>query len=194
MRISKPSANRLAEYTRIVAIVVAVLSMLVNPRAFAQEVILQTEPDKRIELLTANCANIQSTISQLRTSDALLRVNIGQAYNGISAQLMSRLNSRLAINRIDSSEFTEITSRFEGERKQFSQNYSDYEGKLSSLAKADCRKNPVNYYAKLSSARDARMQLAVTTKTLEGIMGEYQVAVEKLLYGESDEIEETNGS
>jgi len=159
---------------------VLIASLAVSPPALAQEMILQPAGETPLDGLQANCDTIQATLRRLHTNDALLRVNIGQVYNGISVRLMARLNSRLALARIDSSKMVEITNRFEVERVTFSDKYKTYEASLSGVTKIDCKQNPAGFYAALITARDARRELADAVQAMNASVSEYQTAVEHL--------------
>lgn len=158
----------------------AVVGMIVSPPVFAQEPILKTDSDMPTDRLQANCDNILGSLRRLHTNDALMRVNVGQMYNGISVRMMARLNSRLALNRIDSTELVEITSRFETLRSQFSTDYNKYEPALANLVKEDCKNEPIKFYELLLKARDERAKLSETVTALGQTIDDYQVAVENL--------------
>lgn len=153
---------------------------MVTPPVLAQNLPLAPAGETAIDRLQVRCDDIQVTLRRLHTSDSLLRVNIGQAYNGISARLMARLNSRLALNRIDSTKFVDISAQFDRERATFAAAYTEYETALSALLKANCKNRPTEYYAALLTARDARLKLAESVKSLNTSLHEYQVAIEEL--------------
>jgi len=139
-----------------------------------------------VDRLQAKCTSVLPTLRRIHTSDSLMRVNIGQYYNSISVRLMARLNSRLALNRIDSSKFVEITNRFELERSAFAEAYNNYEIALASLIKTDCQTEPTKFYAKLLTAREARNELAESVRRLNDRVSEYQKAVEDLKQQEGE--------
>ena len=149
--------------------------------ATAQEPIQQTEITV-VDNIRGRCDSIQSSLGRLHTSDALLRVNVGQTYNSISVRLMARLNSRLALNRIDSLETVEIANRFDQLRVEFAANYNDYETAMSSLVKIDCKQKPAEFYAQLLTTRDLRLRLAETVKLLNGSISDYRTAVERVKF------------
>jgi hypothetical protein len=93
---------------------------------------------------------------------------------------MARLNSRLALNRIDSLETVEIANRFDQLRVEFAANYNDYETAMSSLVKIDCKQKPAEFYAQLLTTRDLRLRLAETVKLLNGSISDYRTAVERV--------------
>ena len=175
---SKTRDNRRVQKTGLF-ISILIVSLILAPWASAQEMTIQTE-DATIGRLREQCDTLKTTLRRIHTNDALLRVNIGQAYSGVSAQFMARLNSRVALNRMNSTELIEITNRFEQQRGEFSKSYANYEAALSGLLKVDCRKEPVKFYAGLLMARDERAKLAQIVQSLNGNIREYQVSVETM--------------
>ena len=163
-------------------ITVAGLGLVFGRVATAQEPIQQTEITV-VDNVRSRCDSLQSSLGRLHTSDALLRVNVGQTYNSISVRLMARLNSRLALNRIDSLETVEIANRFDQLRVEFAANYNDYETAMSSLVKIDCKQKPAEFYAQLLTTRDLRLRLAETVKLLNGSISDYRTAVERVKSG-----------
>ena len=159
----------------------AILSFTCVPGAYAQEINIETEENNAtITSLQENCDTIKTTLRRIHTNDALLRVNMGQMYSGLSSQFMARLNSRLTLNRINSTELVDITGRFESQRTEFASAYTNYESALSSLIGIDCRSQPVKFYAALLNARDERANLAGTVQSMNGYIRDYQVGVEKM--------------
>lgn len=159
----------------------AILSFTCVPEAYAQEINIETEENNAtITSLQENCDTIKTTLRRIHTNDALLRVNMGQMYSGLSSQFMARLNSRLTLNRINSTELVDITGRFENQRTEFASAYTNYESALSSLIGIDCRSQPVKFYAALLNARDERANLAGTVQSMNGYIRDYQVGVEKM--------------
>lgn len=145
----------------------------------AQEAMQQTEVTV-IDNIQNRCDSIQGSLSRLHKSDALLRVNVGQTYNSLSVRLMARLNSRLALNRIDSRQTVEIANRFDEQRTEFGTNYHSYETAMATLVKIDCKQKPAEFYAQLLTTRDLRLQLAETVKLLNASISDYRAAVEKV--------------
>lgn len=165
---------------RTTILTITVLVLAASSSAGAQTAILQPGGDDRIVRLQNNCSTIQPNLTRIHTNDALIRHNVGQYYNNISTRLMARLNSRLALNQIDSIKFVEIAQRFEQSRLSFSANYNNYEEAMSSLLAKSCLKQPTDFYASLIIARDARQKLANSVKDLDVLIGEYRTAVEEL--------------
>ena len=170
----------MTKFIKSFMLVSGVIGLLVSPPVFAQDAVLQPDSETPISRLQANCDKIHSTLRRIHTHDALLRVNIGQMYNGISVRLMARLNSRLALNRIDSSKLVEISNRFEEYRKGFTDSYSKYEAALSTVIRGGCKTYPAKFYEDLLTARSEREILAQNVKSMNDSIIEYQVAVEQL--------------
>ena len=163
------------------AFLIAVAGLLVAPQAaLAQSQDFQPGGGTQIDRLQARCDTITSSLRRLYSNDTLLRVNVGQNYNDISARLMAKLNARLAVNRIDSSRVAEITSRFEAARATFATEFNHYEGALSALIRTDCRTNPTEFYAHILQTRDTRAKLATAVQQLNDIVVEYRAAVEHI--------------
>ena len=169
-------------FTTAIFVTAACLGMVISPHVLAQE-LAQPSDTTVVDNLRARCDDIQSSLRRLHTSDALLRVNVGQTYNTLSARLMARLNSRLALNRIDSRELVDISGKFDQLRGEFSSDYNTYESSFSALLKIDCKQKPAEFYAKLLSTRDARLKLADTVKQMNGNISDYRVAAEKVKAG-----------
>lgn len=140
----------------------------------------QTESANGIDSIKANCQDIRGNLSRLHHSDAILRVNTGQAYNDLSSRLMARMNGRLAVNKIDASDLVSLTSRFEKGRSLFSSRYNEYESALAALLKIDCKNQPTDFYAQFNIARDARLKLSSSVRELNDIIAEYGTKVEKI--------------
>lgn len=167
-----------------------IVSVLFIPQAKAQEMIVEAD-NLIIGQLQSNCDEIRTTLRRIHTNDALTRVNIGQFYASTSTQFMARLNSRLALNSISSTELVDITGRFDNQRSELSYTYKEYEASLSSLIKIDCKERPAEFYALLLATRDARSRVAEVTSAANGLMADYQVGVESMQQGlRGDVVEE----
>lgn len=159
--------------------VTVVFSLTMSRFASAQELIPQ-ERLPAVDAIESRCDSITTDLRQLHTSDSLTRVNIGQAYSRISLRFMARLNSRLALNSIDSVSFVELSSEFDEAKKKFTTDYSAYESALSSLIKIDCHNKPMDFYAQLITTRQLRQNLLGTTARLNEIMSRYRAETEQL--------------
>lgn len=112
--------------------------------------------DAHANRIRANCLNAQATLNRLHESDALLRVNRGQLYESISTKLMATLNSRIALNQMDGSKLSQITTTYNKDYDTFYKAYQLYEQQLSAAMQINCTKQPIAFYDAVSDARTKR--------------------------------------
>lgn len=134
--------------------------------------------NEHIQHIRDNCRAANRTLSQLHASDALLRVNRGQLYDLISTKLMARMNSRLALNRLDASNLVSATANFDRTLGEFRISYQAYEEQMSSTLKIDCRKEPVEFYNAVSKTRELRGKVHHSVENLTHYINEYSRAFE----------------
>lgn len=116
------------------------------------------------------CVQSQASLSRLHASDALLRVNQGQALESISTRLMTPFNSRMALNQLDSGTMASITSGFVDQLDKFRTDYQAYEEVMNRATQMDCVKQPVAFYDAVNEARTKR-----------GVVHERMVAMQKAI-------------
>ena len=148
------------------------------PLARAQETTTPpVEPsEQKLQSIRTRCFQIKTSLNQLHTTDALLRVNRGQAYASISSGLMAKLNSRIALNRLDGAELVRITTQYETHYENFRLAYQNYSDSFEELRKIDCREKPREFYEKLVEVRETRLLVNETTKRLAGDISAYGTA------------------
>lgn len=129
--------------------------------AFLLNVNAQTVPmtDRQIELIRNSCVSTKSTLNQLHSSDALLRVNIGQSYESMSAKLMEKFNIRVTNNGMNSTGLTLATTNYGLLLDGFRADYITYEKQLSMAIMIDCDAQPVAFYDAVMLARSSRNQI-----------------------------------
>ena len=120
----------------------------------AQDAPLMTEA--HIAKIRSNCVEAQSTLNQLHTSDALLRVNQGQLYELISTKLMAPFNARVTLNKIDGTKMIDVSNDYDRELAAFRINYKAYEEAMSRTLKINCLNQPVAFYDSVNEARTKR--------------------------------------
>ena len=98
---------------------------------------------------------------------------MGQTYDSIATRLMSRLNSRLVINRLDGAQLVEITSQFEDNHADFRQAYQVYDDDLRLLINTDCEVTPELFYERLQTTRERRQALNDTVRDLNENIRQY---------------------
>jgi len=118
---------------------------------------VQTPPtsltDDAIKRIKGNCTEAQASLTQLHASDALLRVTLGQLYESIATKLMTPLNSRIVLNKLDGSSLVSAAATYEQQLGDFRDDYQVYEQSLSDLLAIKCQDRPVGYFDGLTKAR-----------------------------------------
>lgn len=134
----------------------------------------QPMTEAHIARIRANCVEAQTQLSQLHTTDALLRVNRGQLYERILTKLMSPLNSRIALNRLDNSSLVAVSATYEQQLMAFRLDYQQYEEAMSNTLKINCTNQPVAFYDSVADARTKRQKVHESTKILQDSMQSYK--------------------
>ena len=152
--------------------------LFLHSAVYAQSDGLMTE--EHIARIRSNCIEAQSTLSQLHTSDALLRVNRGQLYESISTKLMTPFNSRATLNRFDVTKLSSAAADYERELMAFRANYKSYEEAMSQALKINCTNQPVAFYDNVNDARAKRLVVHENTVNLKNIIQRYKEEFEAL--------------
>ena len=130
--------------------------------------------DGQIQSIRNNCISAKNTLTQLHSSDALLRVNMGQSYESMSTKLMAKFNNRLANNNIANADLVSAANNFDSILDTFRSDYISYEGQLSAAMSIDCQKQPVSFYDAVSSARSKRELIHSDIKRLNQSLAQYK--------------------
>lgn len=154
-----------------VAILVFAAVGLASEQASAQVVPLS---DEHIQRIRDNCRAATRTLTRVRTNDTLVRVNRGQLYDLISTKLMARLNSRLAINKLDASNLVSVTANFDETLSTFRLRYESYEDQLSRTIRTDCQDRPEQFYRNLQKTRELRLTVHNSVTDLNQYIDDYR--------------------
>lgn len=169
----------------LVAGVAAVLC--VATAAHAQDTPATPMTDAMVAHIRDTCSAAQSTLTRLHASDALLRVNQGQALESISSRLMTPFNTRVAQDQLDSGKLTSITSVYANQLDTFRTDYQQYEEAMSRTLQIDCTKQPVTFYDSLTDARTKRSlvhaDMVALQKSLQDYLAEFDVFAAKVKAG-----------
>ena len=130
--------------------------------------------DRQIQLIKDNCLSVKNTLTQLHSSDALLRVNMGQSYESISTKLMVRFNNRLANNNITNVNLVNVTNSFAMVLDTFRFDYISYEEQLTIAINIDCQKQPVTFYDAVAAARTKRQLIHADIQRLNQQLDQYK--------------------
>jgi hypothetical protein len=137
-------------------------------------------PDDTIAQVKDKCFYIQSSLRSLHTSDALLRVNVGQLYESVATKLMDPLNARAGLNRYDSLQLVGSAKDYETQLDTFRHSYSIYESAMSRTIGLDCKSKPLDFYTALSETRLDREKVHQDAVVLLSIAEQYSTQVTDL--------------
>lgn len=152
-------------------VLIAAAVFFIAPQVAAQSSVPMT--NEHMERIKDNCQQANRTLRQLHASDALLRVNRGQLYDLLSTKLMARMNSRLALNRLDASNLVAVTANFDRTLGEFRTNYKVYEEQLSATIKIDCQEKPAQFYDAVRESRELRSKVHESVRKLTEYLMEY---------------------
>jgi len=133
--------------------------------------------DQQIELIRNNCISTKSTLNQLHSSDALLRVNVGQSYESMSAKLMDNFNIRVAINSMNNTSLNTAAVNYGLLLDAFRADYIIYEKQLSLAIGINCDVQPVAFYDAVALARSSRNQIHNDILGLNQSLEQYKLTI-----------------
>ncbi len=143
----------------------------------AQDTTPMTE--EHIKRIRSNCIEAQTTLNQLHASDALLRVNRGQLYESIATKLMTPLNTRISLNKLDNTDLAAISSQYDRQLGEFRLNYQQYEEAMSKTLKINCMNQPVAFYDSVADTRTKRNLTHESTVQLHKTIRDYKTKFEE---------------
>lgn len=144
--------------------------------AHAQEVPVLT--DDHISRIQTNCQPTLATLSQIHANDTPVYINRNQAYFSISDKLIARLNSRLALNRYDTTPLVKLANEYNNELAKFRAAYKQYDTAMADLVKRNCIKQPVGFYDTVTDVRKQREAVHVVIAKLHAIITQYRTAID----------------
>jgi len=155
-------------------ILVACFSALSFLNVSAQNTVINSQQTEQIR---SNCASTKNTLNQLHASDALLRVNRGQAYESVLTKLLDKFNSRVSNNKMSNAGLTSVTNDYVTALDTFRLDYKTYEEHLSAAIDIDCSKEPVTFYDAVLLARTERDKVHTDVIRLNQLIDKYQVSL-----------------
>lgn len=159
-------------------IILAAIFSVVLSAASLWQVMAQTTTmtEAHIERIKANCIDAQASLTQLHTSDALLRVNRGRMYETIATKLMVPFNSRVTSDQLDGKSLIEIYTTYEKHLAEFRSNYQSYEQSMSETLRINCQNQPVSFYDKVNATSELRKRVHTSVVALHKAINDYKVA------------------
>ncbi len=136
---------------------------------------------EQLNQVKTTCLSTQGAMRQLRTSDALLRVNRGQIYELMSSKLMAPFNTRLQNNSLDARAFDDTTSRYDVTLDSFRTDYQAYDQQMATALGIDCTKDPGRFYDAVVAARAKRATVHEDVQKMNGYIDSYGQLVKYLL-------------
>ncbi len=134
----------------------------------------------QLNQVKTTCLATQNTLRQLRTSDALLRVNRGQLYELMSSKLMEPFNTRLQNNSVDARAFTDTSSRYAEALNSFRADYQSYDEQMSAALNINCTGQPGKFYDAIVSARTKRLTVHDDILKMNQLINSYGQLVQYL--------------
>jgi len=135
--------------------------------------------DQQITIVRDNCASTKSTLNQVHVSDAVLRVNMGQAYDSMSSKLMSRFNDRVSSNSLNNNDLVSVTKKYNSTLDTFRLDYKRYEEQLSLAISIDCSAQPADFYNAVDQADQYRDLVHADVLKLNDYIDQYQTAFDQ---------------
>lgn len=153
---------------------IALVLTLTGPAVYAVNDSALLLSDDQISQVRANCVSSQATLTRIHENDGLMRVNLGQQYEGISTRLMTPLNGRIALNKLDGIELAKTTVAYNKEIDTFRNLYQDYEQTVTTALQMNCRNQPVGFYDSVMLARDKRQMVHESVIKLQEYVKQYR--------------------
>ena len=146
--------------------------------------------DQQQTQIKGECVAIKSTLNQLHSNDALLRVNTGQLYETIATKLMGRFNERANSNNMDDDALVSSVNSFNLLLDNFRNDYIVYEQYLSTAIDIDCTAQPTEFYDTVALARASREKLHNDVVLLNQALDQYSQTLSEFENDNSKRIKE----
>lgn len=134
---------------------------------------------EQTQLITTNCVSTKATLNRLHSSDALLRVNVGQIYETVGNRLINNFNARVVSNNMNSVNLIASGNDYDVALKAFRADYISYEEQLSQAMKIDCSKEPATFFDATAQAREKRKVVYADVAKLKQQIEHYIVTVDQ---------------
>ena len=165
-------------HTRVF-VAIAIVVLLASPRTvFAVSQQPPALTADQIERIRNNCGYTQTAISSVSATDAVAFVNIIQQLDPLSNKLMAPMNSRVALNKLDSVALTKTTVEFNTEAAKFQSLYRDYAKSVNAATAMGCYNQPVEFYDNLTALLQKRALVRTSYERLMTLMAQYRSQVQ----------------
>ncbi len=157
----------------LIASIAGIVALTASPVPVGAQQNEHAMTDSHIQRIKQNCSSAKRTIQQLHTNDGPLRVNRGQVYASISSRLMTPLNSRLIVNKLDASSLVKISAQYDTALSAFIDTYIKYDNQMTTVLSIDCVKQPIKFYDAVALARERRVEVHTNVAKLHELIVEY---------------------
>ncbi|NTW62198.1 hypothetical protein HGB25_02205 [Candidatus Saccharibacteria bacterium] len=161
------------------ALSLAVLAVFVV-FAFGSRVYGVDLTSQQLQDIATNCSSSKNTLNRLHSSDALLRVNMGQLYESISTKLMEGFNGRVGGNNINNSSLLAVYNNYNSDLDKFRTDYITYEKHLTAAMNIDCKSKPLEFFDAVKRARNDRIKVHGDVESLNQSLDSYRLAISQV--------------
>lgn len=134
-----------------------------------------------IEAIRQNCTSAQRSINRVRMNDSLARLNLGREYETLFNKLIAPMNSRIALNGLDATEFAALAASYDKQLDQFRLIHKEYDETINSAITIKCSEKPEEFYALLTKARSKRAEVVQIVDTLDKLVTDYGTSIDDLM-------------
>lgn len=167
-----------------------ITTLIMAPLANAQPTGQLKPDDSTLYMsITMDCLAVKFKLTKVHEDDGLVRVTAGQAYDQIGNKLMTRLNSKIAEQKLGGGPLINAAADFEDNLNEFRESYRVYEVAMNNLLKADCQSQQQTFYSALQDVRTKREEVHKTTLELQSSMKAYYEAFQEF---KKDHLEKLN--
>lgn len=132
-------------------------------------------------IISGECSTIRQTLQSIQKVDSKIRTHMGTYYEKVLNKYMIPLNSRLVENNMPNNELLQIQTNFNEKKKEFSNNYIEYQKNLEELISIDCKKSPGDFLDQLTTTRTARSKVHEDVGSLKVLVNKYKELVNSLM-------------
>ncbi len=141
----------------------------------AEDIVLS---ENQLQQVKGYCLTTKNALTQLHSSDALLRVNRGQIYESMYTKLMDKFNIRATSNKLDGTQLKVVSIDYSSALDAFRKDYITYEEQFSKTLNIDCDKQPKQFYEAVAKTRTLRGVVHDDVLRLNDLIDQYQVALD----------------
>ncbi len=137
--------------------------------------------DGQKSAIVDHCEAIKISLRDLQKRDSRTRVYLGGYYEAILTKFMKPLNIKLMEEDLSRGDLVDNQSDFAEIKVTFASDFVGYQQKLEELVGMDCKKNPEDFYDKLTKVREKRKVVNQDATKMRKLVGEHIAYVGELL-------------